>query len=147
MNLTTLFDLSLRGRHHEIALEFEGSKWTFGEIDSQSNRLAQLLLWRGLAPGDQLCVYLANCPEMIDVYLACVKTGVIFVPINILYREREITHILRDAEPRAIVSRGAIADHVPNWTPGELTDTALRMPDTRPSIALEGDAPVAIIYT
>ena len=31
---------------------------------------------------------------MIDLYLACVKLGVIFVPINILYREREITHIL-----------------------------------------------------
>ena len=38
---------------------------------------------------------------MIDLFLACVKTGVIFVPINILYRGREIAHILEDAEPRA----------------------------------------------
>ena len=37
---------------------------------------------------------------MIDLYLACVKLGVIFVPINILYRDREIAHILHDAEPR-----------------------------------------------
>src|SRR5690349_12532350 len=124
MNLTTLFDLSLRGRRDEVALEFEGATLTFGEIDSRSNRLAQLLLARGFRPGDRLCVYLANCPEMIDLYLACVKTGVIFVPINILYREREIAHILRDAEPRAIVSREAIAEHIPNWTPGELTDAA-----------------------
>jgi acyl-CoA synthetase (AMP-forming)/AMP-acid ligase II len=46
------------------------------------------------------CVYLGNCVEMIDVYLACIKSGIIFVPINILYRDREISHILRDAEPR-----------------------------------------------
>ena len=55
---------------------------------------------RGLQTGDRLCVYLANCVEMIDLFLACVKLGVIFVPVNILYREREIAHILADAEPK-----------------------------------------------
>ena len=147
MNLTTLFDLSLCGRRDEVALEYEGSASTFGEIDSRSNRLAQLLHTRGFRAGDRLCVYLANCPEMIDLYLACVKSGVIIVPINILYREREIAHILRDAEPRAIVSRGAIAEHIPNWTPDELTEAARSMPDARLSIMPDGDAPVAIIYT
>lgn len=143
MNLTTLFDLSLRGRRDEVALEFEGAAWTFGEIDSRSNRMAQALLARGFAPGDRLCVYLANCPEMIDLYLACVKTGVIFVPINVLYREREIAHILRDAEPRGVISRGEI----PGWALGELVEQAAGMADERPAIALDGDAPVAIIYT
>jgi malonyl-CoA/methylmalonyl-CoA synthetase len=147
MNLTTLFDLSLRGRRDEVALEFERSTSTFGEIDSRSNRLAQLLDIRGFRPGDRLCVYLANCPEMIDIYLACVKSGVIIVPINVLYRDREIAHILRDAEPRAIVSRAPIAGHIPNWTPDELTEASRRVPDVRPSIAPDGDAPVAIIYT
>ena len=41
---------------------------------------------------------------MIDLYLACVKLGVIFVPINILYRDREISHILSDAEPKLLVT-------------------------------------------
>ena len=147
MNLTTLFDLSLRGRRDEIALEFEGAAWTFGEIDSRSNRLAQALLAKGFAPGDRLCVYLANSPEMIDVYLACVKAGVIFVPINILYREREIAHILRDAEPRAILARGEMDAAIPVWTPGELAEAAASMPDARPAITLSGEAPASIIYT
>ena len=98
--LTHLFDLSFIGRRDTVALEFEGRTYTFGEIDARSNRLAHLLRDAGLKTGDRLCVYLANCVEMIDLYLACVKLGVIFVPINILYREREIAHILRDAEPR-----------------------------------------------
>ena len=106
MNLTNLFDLSLAGRRDSVALEFEGSSYTFADIDTRSNRLAHLLLRRGLKQGDRLCAHLANCVEMIDLYLACVKLGVIFVPINILYREREISHILSDAEVMAIVGRG-----------------------------------------
>jgi malonyl-CoA/methylmalonyl-CoA synthetase len=61
------------------------------------------LVANGFHSGDRLCVYLANCVEMIDIYLACVKLGVIFVPINILYREREIAHIVSDAEPAAVL--------------------------------------------
>ena len=99
MNLLELFDPSLIGRRDTVALEFENATYTFGELDARSNRLAQLLLARGLKPGDRLCVYLANCVEMIDLYLACIKLGLIFVPINILYRDREMTHILGDAEP------------------------------------------------
>jgi malonyl-CoA/methylmalonyl-CoA synthetase len=53
---------------------------------------------------------------MIDIYLACVKSGILFVPINILYRDREISHILRDAEPRAVISDEPIAIHIPGTT-------------------------------
>ena len=80
--------------------------------------MAQLLAKRGLRSGDRLCVYLANCVEMIDLFLACVKQGVIFVPINILYKEREIVHILTDAEPRAVVTATIpFPAGVPIWNP------------------------------
>src|SRR5690242_13223943 len=103
MNLRDLFDLSLVGRRDQIGLEWEGKTYTFGEIDERSNRMAGALVERGLTQGDRLCVYLANRIELIDLYLACVKLGVIFVPINILYREREIAHILADAEPKLYI--------------------------------------------
>src|SRR6201996_8304436 len=104
LNLLHLFDLSFTGRRDAIALEFQGIAYTFGEIDARSNRMALLLAQRGLEPGDRLGVYLSNCLEMIDLYLACLKLGVIFVPINILYRDREISHILRDAQPIAVIA-------------------------------------------
>ena len=53
---------------------------------------------------------------MIDIYLACVKLGVIFVPINILYRDREISHILADAEPVALISDAPMVVSVPVWS-------------------------------
>jgi malonyl-CoA/methylmalonyl-CoA synthetase len=138
MNLTHLFDLSLIGRRDTVGLEWAGQTFTFGELDARSNRLAQLFLRRGLHAGDRLCVYLANCIEMIDIYLACVKSGVIFVPVNILYRDREITHILSDAEPSAVITDSDLTS---------LAAEAASCSDVRPMVPLDGDAPAGIIYT
>ena len=109
MNLTHFFDLSLKGRSDAVALEFQGGTYTFGDVEARSNRMAHLLDRRGLKQGDRLCVYLPNCVEMIDLYLACVKLGVIFVPINILYRDREISHIVEDAEPAVVITEADLA--------------------------------------
>lgn len=135
MNLTQLFDLSLKGRRDQVGLEYLDATYTFGDIDERSNRMAALLQDRGLTKGDRLCVYLGNCLEIIDIFLACVKLGVIFVPINILYREREITHITTDSEPKALITSEEIRSlNTPSQAPC-------------PDVALDGDAPAAIIYT
>jgi malonyl-CoA/methylmalonyl-CoA synthetase len=147
VNLTHLFDLSLIGRKDRPALEFGADTYTFGALDRSSNQLAHLLLHRGLRTGDRLCVYLANCVEMIDLYLACVKLGVIFVPINILYRDREMGHILSDAEPSAVISATDFHAPVPVWNAAELTRLAADMPSERPPAELDGDTPAGIIYT
>jgi malonyl-CoA/methylmalonyl-CoA synthetase len=138
MNLLHLLDLSLVQRAGETGLEFEGQTFTFGEIERRSNRVAHALRARGLRKGDRLGAYLVNRVELIDVYLACVKLGIIFVPINILYREREMAHITTDAEPSLVVD----ADHLPG-----LMEAAASQPDNRPSESLDGDTPAAIIYT
>jgi malonyl-CoA/methylmalonyl-CoA synthetase len=151
LNLLNLFDLSFHARRDHTALEFQGASYTFGDIDARSNRLAQLLVRRRLKAGDRLCVYLANCLEMIDLYLACVKLGVIFVPINILYRERELAHILTDAEPAAVVSASPLGCTAPVWIPADLTREAAGLTNVsaneRPSVPLDGDTPAGIIYT
>jgi malonyl-CoA/methylmalonyl-CoA synthetase len=135
MNLLQLFDLSLTGRRDEAGLEWAGREYAFGEIDARGNRMANALRARGFRKGDRLCVYLANRIELIDLFLACVKLGVIFVPINILYREREIAHITGDAEPRLLISERDLPD---------VTGESAERPPAEP---LDGDAPAAIIYT
>jgi malonyl-CoA/methylmalonyl-CoA synthetase len=134
VNLLHLFDLSLIARRDEVALEWEGVESTFADIEHRSNRVAHALLARGLAKGDRLCVYLGNRIELIDIYLACVKLGVIFVPINILYRDREIAHITNDAEPRLTITEADLPQLVADR-------------DDRPVEDLDGDTPAAIIYT
>ena len=134
VNLLHLFDLSLITRRDDVALEWDGAEFTFGEIERRSNRVAHALQARGLAKGDRLCVYLGNRIELIDIYLACVKIGVIFVPINILYRDREIAHITNDAEPKLFITEAELP---------QLTSDR----DDRPIEDLDGDTPAAIIYT
>src|SRR5580704_9531971 len=139
MNLRNWFDLTFTARAEQEALEWAGSVYTFGEIDARSNRMARALAARGLTKGDRLCVYLANSIEMIDLYLACIKTGVIFVPINILYRDREMSHILGDAEPKLLVTEREL--------PGLLDDKSDNNASTVAFPDLDGDAPAALVYT
>jgi malonyl-CoA/methylmalonyl-CoA synthetase len=138
LNLRQLFDLSLVNRRDDVALEWDGAEYTFGDIDARSNRLANVFRAGGLREGDRVAVYLANRIELIDIYLACVKLGLIFVPINILYRDREMSHILGDAEPKRLITEGDLP---------ALAEEAARQPERLEAVALEGDAPAALVYT
>ncbi len=138
MTLAQLFDLSFAGRRDRVALEFQGREFTFGEVDARASRMANALAARGFVKGDRLAVQLANCVEMIDLYLACTRLGVIFVPVNVLYREREVSHILSDSEPRLFITSENI---------GDLAREADAQSDARPSADLDGDSPAGIIYT
>lgn len=144
MNLNHLFDRFFKSRADQVALECEGRTFTFAALDDRANRMAALLAARGLAAGDRLCIYLSNCLEYIDLYLACARLGVIFVPINILYREREIQHILGDAEPRAVVAREPVPGPVPTWLVDDLILPESAKP-VRPDF--DGDKPAALVYT
>jgi malonyl-CoA/methylmalonyl-CoA synthetase len=138
MNLRQLFDLSLLGRCRQVALEWAGAEYTFSDIDERSNRMGQALAARGLTRGDRLCVYLANRLELIDLYLACIKLGVIFVPMNILYKDREITHILSDADPKLFITEKELP---------ELVAQADRQSGILEVLPLDGDTPAALVYT
>lgn len=155
MNLTQLFDLSLSGRAKRPGLEFEDRgklrTLTFGEIEKRANHMAHELTARGLTRGDRLCVHLPNGVEFIDLYLACTRLGVIFVPMNVLYRERELRHIVADSDPKAVVIEDATdavyPENVARWTLSELRKGSARRPQTRPQVVVEGDDPAMIVYT
>jgi malonyl-CoA/methylmalonyl-CoA synthetase len=138
MILRQLFDLSLQTKRDQIGLEWAGAEYTFGEIDARSNRMAHALQAKGLERGDRLCVYLANRIEFLDLFLACIKSGIIFVPVNILYRDREISHILSDAEPKLYVSEAELPD---------LTALASKQSAELETVQIDGDDPAALVYT
>lgn len=156
MQLSDLFDLSLVGRANVTALDYDRAdgtlaSLTFGELDARANRVTRLLASRGFVRGDRLGFFLPNRIEFLDLFLACVKLGVIVVPINVLYREREIAHIVSDAEPKAVVTTSELAAHVPAgaavFDVDELSAAAESQDDGRVRVALDGDEPAAIVYT
>ncbi len=107
MNLIELFEPNLIGRADEPAITFEDRTATFGDLDQQSSAVAASLAGRyQLQKGDRAAVYLANGLELIVFYLACLKLGVIVVPLNLLYRDRELTSLITDAEPKVLLTDG-----------------------------------------
>ena len=123
MALTQLLDLSLVLRADRAALECatpDGvvKSYTFGDLERRSNAVAHVLVARGLSAGDRLALLLPNRVEVIDLWLACLKLGVIVVPINVLYREREVGHIVSDAKPRAVVTTAGTRVDVPRHRDG-----------------------------
>ncbi|MFI5231195.1 MAG: class I adenylate-forming enzyme family protein [Gemmatimonadales bacterium] len=155
-SLLHLYDRSLIGRRDQPAVEYDRrdgatASLTFGEIDARSNRLAGLLAARSLARGDRLGFYLVNRIEIIDLWIACMKLGVTVVPINVLYKEREIRHIVGDAEPVAVVTTVAqmadLPDGVVAWDIETLTAEAAAMPDARPGERADAETPAALVYT
>ena len=148
-----LFHRALTDRQAAPALDFGATTLTFGDLDARAARMAAALRARGLAAGNRLALYLENRVEFIDLFLACARLGVILVPINILYREREVGHILADAEPRAIVASGPVPGGAAYWDVDELSDDpgaeapGLHRNGEAPGLALTADTPAAIIYT
>jgi malonyl-CoA/methylmalonyl-CoA synthetase len=152
MTLIDLFAESFTQRRDEPALEWAGETLTFGDIDRRANRMARELIARGFGAGDRIAVYLPNGPTVIDVYVACTRLGIVYVPVNVLYREREIDHIVGDAGPRAVVAAGPV--------PSQAAFDVIRSEDlaasaaARDGSALEGaclvrnaGATAALVYT
>ncbi len=113
--------------------------------------MANELAARGVARGARLGVQLGNGIDFIDVFLACLRLGVIFVPINILYRERELRHIVADAEPVAVITRREASDTYPSgttiWFVDDVAIAASGRSNIRPDVTLDGDDPALIVYT
>jgi malonyl-CoA/methylmalonyl-CoA synthetase len=155
MQLADLFDATFAAGPDDVAIEFatpEGTRaLTFGELEVRSHQLARLLQDRGLSRGERLAVFLENRIEFVDLVLACARLGVVLVPVNILYRDREIAHIVDDAEPRAVVGGRDAVDllpsRVPLWDVDELMTAASDGPADPIRVSLDGDAPAALVYT
>ena len=157
MNLLDLFDGTLERFGRRVALEFAGEEFTFDRLENRSNRLANRLAADGFQAGDRIAVYLANCVELIDTYLASLKLGLIFVPINVLYRGREIGHIIVDADPKGAVTSADLESHLQPAL-SKLNDPLLYLaedfygltrdePVERPKVSADENTPAAIVYT
>jgi malonyl-CoA/methylmalonyl-CoA synthetase len=168
--LLGLFQASLVRRAAEPGLEIGPpggpvESLTFGEVAARSERVAAALAGRGLGAGDRLAVQLPNGLPFLDLFLACLRLGAIFVPVNVLYREREVGHIVADAEPLAVVTTRELAGLVPAgtavWDVKELAiprDPGLAGPEARggadesrsfatPAGVGQEHTPAAIVYT
>jgi malonyl-CoA/methylmalonyl-CoA synthetase len=83
----------------------DGSAVSYGEMLALSARLAGLLVRLGVAPGDRVAVQVDKSPEALILYLACLRAGAVFLPLNTAYTLAEVEYFVGDAEPRLVVCR------------------------------------------
>ena len=82
-----------------------GREIGYGELREQSGRIASALTARGVLPGDRVAAQVDKSPEAVLLYVACLRMGAIFVPINAANTLNEVEYFLRDSQPRVIVVR------------------------------------------
>ena len=103
LNLSVLLEDSSRRYPHRDALVLGGTRISYSELDARSNQVANLLIARGIAPGDTVAMSFPNVPEFPIVYYGILKAGAVVVPLNIMLKGREIAYHLDDSGARAFL--------------------------------------------
>ena len=112
MNLAQYLEDTSRKLPDKPAVRFEGQSITFHELNIKCNQLANGLQDLGLAAGDHCMVMLPNSIEVIIIYYALAKLGVVIVPVNFLFKKNELEHILNDASPKAFIGTESHLDEI-----------------------------------
>jgi long-chain acyl-CoA synthetase len=86
------------------ALVSRRSRWTWRRLDTASSRLASSYLNLGLAPGDRIASLMPNRTELMVHYLACMKSGLVAVPLNYRYMAPEIDHALEVSGAKIVLA-------------------------------------------
>lgn len=138
-----------------------GQKVTYGNLLTLSAQYANALTNLGVKPGDRVAVQVEKTPEALVLYLATVRAGAIFLPLNTAYTPAEIDYFVGDAEPAVLVcdpaKRDALAETakkvgaslqtLDKAGQGSLRDLADKASGEFEDVAREENDLAAILYT
>jgi malonyl-CoA/methylmalonyl-CoA synthetase len=138
------------------------ASWTFNELVSAVARYASLIAQLGLKRGDRVAVQVEKSPEALFLYLACLRGGFVFLPMNTAYRSDEVDYLVGNAEPALIVCEPARESEM--WEiaarhgaaqvltldadgRGSFSEAAAKVRDARPVVDCASRDLAAILYT
>ena len=91
-------------RPDQACIETEtGRIYTYADVERESARLARFFTDLGIAKGARIVAQVDKSPEAILLYLAVLRAGFVYLPLNMAYQRNELEYFLRDAEPSAVV--------------------------------------------
>jgi len=158
-NLYALFESHFPdGREQPLLFIPNGPVVHYGEIAALSAQIAHALVAAGCRKGDRVAVQTAKHWQVVALYLACLRAGLVYLPLNTGYQRGELDYFFGDAEPRVIVcspeqlglvatlARGATVLTL-DANGGELIDRAANCPATFAPVESAPDDLAAILYT
>jgi long-chain acyl-CoA synthetase len=110
MNLGSLLPRHARYRPDHPAVLLDEHRLTWRAVNARVNRLANALLGEGLRKGDKVATVLPNCLELLEIYLAAAKTGMVVVPASPLLQAAGLATLLANSDSAIVVSTSAFAD-------------------------------------
>lgn len=114
----------------------EGETISYATLLELVGRMARYLDQQGVKPGDRVLVQAPKSVEMVALYLATLKVGAIFVPLNSAYTANEVQSFLDDARPKVFVQ-----------DPREIADAARGLEPLHDCAVRAADDIAAIVYT
>ena len=146
----------------KVALETPDLEYTWDDIDRATACLANLLTSLDLPDGSRVAVQVEKSPEALLLYLATLRAGLVYLPLNTAYREAEIEYFLGNAEPAVVVCASKNQDWVQRAADkagcahvytldedrtGTLLDAAGNLPQTFKTVERKPEDLAAILYT
>lgn len=145
-----------------LAIEtHDGVRISYGDLIARAGQMANVLVARGVKPGDRVAVQVEKSVTNIVLYLATVRAGAVYLPLNTAYTLNELDYFIGDAEPSLVVCDPAKAEglapiaakvkaKVETLGPdgkGSLTDAADKTSSEFTTVARANDDLAAILYT
>jgi long-chain acyl-CoA synthetase len=101
LNLSILLEDSARTHPDRTAVVLGPQRLTYAQLDAAANQVANLLVARGIRPGDKVALSCPNLPYFPVVYYGILKAGAVVVPLNVLLKGREVAYHLNDSDAKA----------------------------------------------
>lgn len=101
--LLTAFEAVCAEHADRTALEFLGTRYSYGRLHELVLRFGTACRALGVAPGDRALIYLPNSPQWLIAYLGVMKIGAVPVPVSDLYTPRELVYLLDHSGSETVV--------------------------------------------
>ncbi|HLG83279.1 MAG TPA: malonyl-CoA synthase [Bradyrhizobium sp.] len=145
-----------------LAIEtHDGERITYGDLIARAGQFANVLVERGVKPGDRVAVQVEKSVANLVLYLATVRAGAVYLPLNTAYTLNELDYFITDAEPSLVVCDpakadgirtiaakvGAKVDTLDSHGKGSLTEAASKASPAFETVPRGNDDLAAILYT
>ncbi|HXG36356.1 MAG TPA: AMP-binding protein, partial [Dehalococcoidia bacterium] len=165
MNVSEFLSIAASVVPDRTALDCQGLRLSFAQLQERVQRLAGSLHSLGLQPGDKVAVMALNCLPYLEIYYACATLGAVCVPLNYRAKQEELAFMVNDSQAVALLVgeryvhlARSIRPQIPgvrhfisidSSAPGFLDYSTLisRQAPDQPSLTVDDSNPTLLLYT